>query len=72
MNNGKNDIIIEMGAELVPVETKSGQTLASDFFDGLNYSRDLSGDKDSPAALVYGGDRALKHERVHVYPWFVL
>ena len=33
------DIIIDMGDRLIPVETKSAQTVASDFFDGLAYWR---------------------------------
>lgn len=66
------DNLIDMGSHLIPVETKSAQTVAADFFDGLKYWRDLSGQHDGPAALVYGGDRSFKREGVVVYPWFVL
>jgi len=54
------------------LETKSGQTVVSDFFRTLVYWRDLSGNSDSPAALVYGGDKSLMRSKVVVYPWFVL
>ena len=66
------DIIIDMGDRLIPVETKSAQTVASDFFDGLAYWRKLSGNPDAPAALVYGGDRSIKRSGVDVRPWFAL
>jgi predicted AAA+ superfamily ATPase len=66
------DLLIEMGERLIPVEIKSGQTLASDFFDGLDYWRKLSGDERGPAALVYGGEQALKRSGAAVYPWYAL
>ena len=66
------DIVIDLGTGPVPVEVKSGQTVASDFFNHLAYWREVSGDADAPAALVYGGDRAFTRSGVPVYPWFAL
>jgi len=66
------DVIIDLGVRRVPLETKSGQTVVSDFFNTLVYWRDLSGNPDSPAALVYGGDKSFMRSKVAVYPWFVL
>ena len=66
------DILIDLGNRLTPVEAKSAQTVASDFFDHLNYWRRISGDETAPAALVYGGDRSFKRSGVVVYPWFAL
>jgi hypothetical protein len=66
------DIIIDIGGRLIPVETKSAQTVASDFFDTLTFWRSLSGNADSPAALVYGGDQSYKRSGVAIYPWFLL
>jgi|Deesub1362A_J573_1020465.scaffolds.fasta_scaffold00487_21 hypothetical protein len=66
------DIIIDLGQELIPVETKSAQTTASDFFSNLIYWRKLSGDETAPAALIYGGDLSFKRSGAVVYPWFVL
>jgi len=66
------DVIIDMGTRLIPIEAKSAQTVASDFFSNITYWRDLSGDKDAPAALLYGGDRVFKRSAVSVYPWFAL
>ncbi len=66
------DIIVDLGTLRIPLETKSGQTVASDFFDTLAYWRDLSGNPDAPAALVYGGDMSFMRSATAVYPWFVL
>jgi len=66
------DIIIDLGDKLIPVEVKSGQTVAGDFFDNLNYWRKISGNEPAPAALIYGGNQAFKRSSVCVYPWYVL
>jgi predicted AAA+ superfamily ATPase len=66
------DVIIDLGTRRIPLETKSGQTVVSDFFDTLAYWRDLSGDPHTPAALVYGGDKSFVRSAIAVYPWFVL
>ena len=66
------DILLDFGATVVPVEVKSGQTVAPDFFDNLKYWQEISGNKLGSSALIYGGDRAFKRSGVAVYPWFVL
>jgi predicted AAA+ superfamily ATPase len=63
------DILFERGTELVPVEVKSGQTVAGDFFAGLEYWRGLVGDPGAPGALVYGGNRSLRRRGFTVYDW---
>ncbi len=63
------DILLELGAKLVPIEVKSGQTVASDFLAGLDYWRALAGESRAPAALVYGGDRSFRRKGVAVYDW---
>jgi hypothetical protein len=66
------DVIIDLEARRIPLETKSGQTVASDFFSHLTYWRDLSGNPDAPASLVYGGDKSFMRSAIAVYPWYVL
>jgi predicted AAA+ superfamily ATPase len=66
------DIILDLGTTQIPIETKSGLTVASEFFKTLAYWRDLSGRSDEPAALVYGGDNSFQRSRTVVYPWFAL
>jgi hypothetical protein len=66
------DLLVEWGKELIPIEVKSSLTIASDFFDGLNYWRGLRKDSAGPAALVYGGDRLFRQSDACVLPWFAL
>lgn len=66
------DVIIDSGGRLTPVEIKSAQTVADDFFDSLDYWKKLAGTPDSPAVLVYGGDRLFKRSGITVTPWFAL
>lgn len=66
------DVVMETARDLVPIEIKSAQTIASDFFSGIDYWRQLSGEPGGPAALVYGGDRSLRRKSVVVYSWSAL
>ncbi len=66
------DLLLERGQKLVPIEIKSGQTVASDFFTGLHYWRELVSDPQAPAALVYGGDSNFRRRGVTVYGWNTL
>ena len=64
------DIIIDLGNRLIPVEVKSGQTIAKDFFKGLNFWKALSNDPSAPAALIYAGSRSLHQKNTAVYSWW--
>ena len=63
------DILLEQGSAIVPIEVKSGATLAEDFYAGLRYWRKLAQTPESPAALVYGGDRTVQRSGVITYSW---
>jgi len=63
------DLLLEHSGTLVPIEIKSGATLAADFFAGLRYWLGLAGVPDAPAALVYGGDISLRRAGIAVYSW---
>jgi len=63
------DLILENGETLIPVEIKSGQTVASDYFDSLKHWAKLSGQPEQPAWLVYGGDQTLSHGPISIMPW---
>ncbi len=63
------DLILDRGETLVPIEIKSGETVASDFFKGIDYWRTLAEQADAPAALVYGGDRNSLRKGTAVYSW---
>ncbi len=66
------DVILDLGSRLIPIEVKSAQTVAADFFDALVYWRALNGRPEGPAALVYGGDRLFRQRGVVVYPWYAI
>jgi predicted AAA+ superfamily ATPase len=63
------DFLLDLGVDLVALEVKSGETVASDFFAGMRYWRGLIGDDRAPAAPVYGGDRSFRRDDVTVYGW---
>lgn len=66
------DFLIDLGKYLIPLEAKSGQTIASDFFNAIHYWQDLSGRHNTPAVLIYAGNRRFRREGVTVLPWFAL
>ncbi|OGQ07523.1 MAG: AAA family ATPase [Deltaproteobacteria bacterium RIFCSPLOWO2_12_FULL_40_28] len=66
------DCLIERGEKLTPVEIKSGQTIADDYFDHLRYWQKMAGRFASKAYLVYAGDVRQKRVDVEVIPWTAL
>ena len=63
------DLLVDQGAAQIPIEIKSGQTVAGDFFKNLDYWRRLAGQPDGAAGLVYGGDESYKRRGVSVVSW---
>ncbi len=47
------DIIIDNGKEQIPIEVKSGQTITSDYFNGLNFWNKITNSKGG--YVIYGG-----------------
>jgi len=66
------DLLLDRGARPIPIELKSGRTIASDSMDGLRYWCRVSGKEDGPAFLIYGGDESVFRSGVTIWPWFVL
>ncbi len=50
------DLLFPDGPGFIPIEIKSGKTVHSDWFKGLNYFAELRGESSAPGVLVYGGD----------------
>lgn len=48
------DLLIDRKSELLPIEIKSGKTVTSDYFKGLNFWNKLTGNQGG--MVVYGGD----------------
>lgn len=63
------DLLVERNGTLNPIEIKSGQTIAADFFKALIRWKELAGRPDAPAWLVYGGAQRLANGSVAVTPW---
>lgn len=63
------DCLIEKGTQLIPVEIKSGKTINSDFFDGIEYWNNLSMSDPSGGFIVYSGDQNQKREKGNVVGW---
>lgn len=65
------DVLIDVGDRLIPVEVKSGQTVAPDAFKHLNWWTSLPTNPNTGGALVHGGTERYTHKGVQVLPWFL-
>lgn len=62
------DLIMDLGTRRIPVEIKSGATVAADFLSGLERYLKLSGDPEG--VLVYGGQESYMRRKQHVRAWW--
>lgn len=62
------DLVVESVRGAVPVEIKSGATVAVDFFKGLRHWEKIGGDAGR-GILVYGGDDSHRRSGVAVRSW---
>lgn len=68
-SNGREiDILVEVGGRRIPIEVKSGETVAGDFLTGLDRYLALSG--DAWGALVYGGAEPTERRGHRIRPWY--
>ena len=65
------DVLIDSGDRLIPVEIKSGSTIAATACDTINWWTSLPGNPNKGGVLVYGGDRSFDFKGVRVLPWFI-
>jgi hypothetical protein len=69
------DLVLERARRLLAVEIKSGQTIASSFFDGFGpFERALAGrstrrKEELSRLVVYGGERGQRRSDVRVLAW---
>ncbi len=68
-NGNKVDVIIEAGEQLIPVEIKSGKTVARVFFASLDKWKTLAGTRALNPILIYGGDDQYRHATTDVMGW---
>ncbi len=62
------DVICDHGIHLDALEIKSGQTVADDFFKGIEYLGKLT-DAMRDSYIVYGGDKTYTRNNVRVVSW---
>lgn len=62
------DVLLDYGIRLDLVEIKTGSTITSDYFKGLDYYRKLY-EETGTCYLIYGGDQKRTQEGVSVIPW---
>lgn len=63
------DVIVDHGSRLLPVEIKSGATVASDWFGSIRKWNELAGKEAEAAWLIYGGRDSQERKQVRVEPW---
>lgn len=63
------DFVIDQGQKIVPVEIKSGRTVAPDFFKGISYWSNLAGISAGKGYLVYAGKDDQSRTGVDVLGW---
>jgi len=63
------DVLAEQAGRLRPIEIKSGATLASDWWNGLNRWLELAGTEAVDPTLVYGGETPWRRDAASAVPW---
>ena len=63
------DLLVDEGSRIMPVEVKSGQTVAADFLKPIHRWQALAGDAAGPARLIYGGTVRQERTNCTIIPW---
>lgn len=63
------DCIIDEGLRSYPIEIKSGMTITSDFFKGIEYWTSLADGQGAHAYLIYAGSEVQKRNKGNVIGW---
>jgi len=62
------DIVVDLGTRRIPIEVKSGETVASDAFKNIDFYLSLSGGEHG--VLIYGGKHLYRRRGHVVRPWW--
>lgn len=63
------DCLIDEADKLLQIEIKSGKTISSDFFVGLQYWKKIVGKTNTNFYVIYGGDIDQKRTDVKIINW---
>ncbi len=66
------DALLDRAGKLMPIEIKSGATLATDWFKSLNQWLDLASEEAIDPCLIFGGDTPSREGSIRVLPWRTL
>lgn len=62
------DVLMTCADGIQPIEIKSGQTMASDWFSAINKWQQLA-NSQRQAMLIYGGNESFLRQNVHCHAW---
>ncbi|MCY3956084.1 MAG: ATP-binding protein [Nitrospira sp.] len=65
------DVLIDTGERIIPVEVKSGQTVAGDAVDTLAWWTSIPSNPNQGGVLVHGGEESFDFKGFRVLPWFL-
>lgn len=65
------DLLIDFGDRLLPLEVKSGETVATDAVNNLDWWTSIPANPASSGLLVHGGNRRFQFKGFEVLPWFL-
>lgn len=65
------DVIIDLGDRRLPVEVKSGMTVAEDALDGLAWWTSIPSNPTTTGVLVHGGPASHSRRGFRVRPWWI-
>jgi len=68
-NGNEVDVLAQKGGQWMPIEIKSGATVAGDFFKGLENWMALAVNLGCDPRLIYGGDTSYHRKNVKVVGW---
>lgn len=68
-NGHEIDCLVESGLNLIALEIKSGKTIHDNFFKGLRYWQNITGNDADHCFLIYGGDEIQTRRSAQVYGW---
>lgn len=63
------DCVLEKGERLIPLEIKSGRTVAEDFFKGINYWDKVARPRQMSSYLIYAGEQDQQRRKLDVLGW---
>lgn len=65
------DVLIDAGGRIVPMEVKSGRTVAADAVDTLAWWTSIPSNPNRGGVLVHGGEESFDFKGFRVLPWFL-